>query len=104
MRLGLLFLSLSTLAFSATDFSRDVEPLLKKRCAGCHGAANAMNGLRLDSGEGVLKGGYSGPAVVAGKSADSRLIERVTAADKAKRMPPGPNPLQGLLFRKYRNG
>ncbi len=48
-----------------------------------------QNGLRLDDGESALKGGYSGAAIVPGKSAQSRLIERVTSSEKGKMMPPG---------------
>jgi len=62
--LGLLVVSLCP----AADFTSDIQPLLKKRCIACHGQAMRMNGLRLDTGELVLKGGYSG---VAAKDADS---------------------------------
>ena len=46
------------------------------------------NGLRLDDGAAALKGGYSGAAIVKGKSAESKLIERVTSAKDGFRMPP----------------
>ena len=49
-------------------FEKEVRPLLAERCWSCHGDAKApKGGLRLTSREGVLKGGDSGPAVVAGK-------------------------------------
>ena len=47
-----------------------------------------MGGLRLDSREGVLKGGKSGPAAVEGKSADSLLIQAVTHSHEKLKMPP----------------
>jgi hypothetical protein len=45
-------------------------------------------GLRLDTAAAMLRGGDSGPAIVRGDSAKSLLIARVSAADKAARMPP----------------
>ncbi len=75
------------------DFQRDVQPIFQKKCMACHGASNQMNGLRLDDGEAALKGGYSGVAIVPGTSATSPLIARVTASEKAKRMPPAGDPL-----------
>jgi len=48
-----------------------------------------QNGLRLDNGESALKGGYSGAAIVPGKSAQSPLLERVKSTEKGKMMPPG---------------
>ncbi len=70
------------------DFLKDIQPVLKKHCTGCHGAALQMNGLRLDAGEPALKGGYAGPAIVPGKSAESALIRRVTSDEETVRMPP----------------
>ena len=71
-----------------TDFSRDIEPILKRKCIGCHNAQLSQNGLRLDAGEFALKGGYSGPVIVPGKSADSKLIHRVASSTKGFMMPP----------------
>ena len=76
-----------------TDFSRDIEPIFARKCIACHGAAQAMNGLRLDNPEAALKGGYSGPAIVAGASADSKLIHRVASTKKDFAMPPAGAPL-----------
>jgi mono/diheme cytochrome c family protein len=72
----------------AADYAKDVAPLMKRRCAGCHGAAQANNGLRLDSAPGMLTGGYSGPAVVPGKSDASPIMERVLSNKEGVQMPP----------------
>jgi hypothetical protein len=69
------------------DFARDIEPLLAKRCLVCHGAQQQMSGLRLDQRDAALKGGDSGPDIVTGKSAESRLI-RLVAGQEKKVMPP----------------
>ncbi len=88
-----LFLSLPLFAFAAdtkpaVDFARDIEPLFRGKCQACHGAAQQMSGLRLDDGAHALKGGYSGPVILPGKSAESRLIHLVSASDQKLAMPP----------------
>src|SRR5687767_6924421 len=37
------------------DFTRDVQPLLQKRCHLCHGPQQQMSGLRLDQKEAALR-------------------------------------------------
>src|SRR5690242_7473481 len=69
------------------DFTRDVAPMLQSRCSGCHGAQQQMGGLRLDSREAALLGGYSGPAIQPGKSGESRLIQMVSSGDPKRFMP-----------------
>jgi hypothetical protein len=83
-----LLLAGSVFALGAQDFVRDVQPVFRKRCSGCHGAAMQTNGLRLDDGASALKGGYSGPAIVKGKSGESKLMERVTSTKDGFKMPP----------------
>ncbi len=78
----------SVAALSAQDFVKDIQPIFRKKCVGCHGAAQQVNGLRLDDGLAALKGGYSGPAIVKGKSAESKLIERITSSKEGFQMPP----------------
>jgi hypothetical protein len=86
-----LALSLSSVFAGPTlaeaDFERHVRPVLIEHCQRCHGAKKQMGGLRLDSREALLKGGDSGPAVVAGKTAESRLIQAVRHSGELK-MPP----------------
>src|SRR5436190_12956520 len=84
---------LSCLAFSASgqtkpDFTADIQPILRKRCEACHGAAQQLSGLRLDQREGAMSGVYSGPVILPGKSADSKLIQRVSGAAGMMVMPP----------------
>ena len=73
---------------SGVDFARDVYPVFAKRCAGCHNAKVQMNGFRLDDGAAALKGGYSGVALVPGKSAASKLMERIRSGKEGFMMPP----------------
>jgi hypothetical protein len=69
------------------DYARDVKPLLVERCYACHGNGSRQGGLQLDSREGVLKGGASGPAALAGKSGQSLMIRLVSGADPRRVMP-----------------
>jgi hypothetical protein len=72
---------------SATlTFANDVSATFQARCASCHGLkGKPKGGLDVRSRNGLLKGGDSGPAVVAGQPEYSRLWELV-ATDE---MPPG---------------
>lgn len=59
---------------ASLTWKADVGPLLQAKCAGCHGAANAMAGLNLNTFAGALQGGASGPAIVPGEPESSRLL------------------------------
>ena len=76
---------------AAVDFTRDVRPILSDRCFACHGPdkAKRLSGLRFDIEEDAfaeLAGG--GRVIVRGKPEQSALIERISTADPARRMPP----------------
>ncbi len=60
-------------------FENQVRPLLTTECFKCHSAQaeKLKAGLRLDSREGLLAGGDSGPAIVPGQPADSLLMSAV---------------------------
>lgn len=58
-------------------FERQVRPLLVEKCFSCHAGAQRKGKLSLDSHEGLMTGGESGPAVVPGEPDKSRLIEAV---------------------------
>ncbi len=69
------------------DYGKQIKPLLEARCYSCHGALKQKGKLRLDTAALAIKGGDSGPAVVAGDPAKSELLGRVSAMGK-ERMPP----------------
>lgn len=66
---------------SKVDFSRDVEPLLQKRCYQCHGPQAQMSNLRFDQKTSAMR------VIQPGNGAGSRLIRMVSGAE-AKVMPP----------------
>ncbi len=69
------------------DFVREVQPILSKHCYSCHGPDKQENDLRWDVKSAALKGGTSGPAIVPGKSAESRMIHLVAGLEKNLVMP-----------------
>jgi hypothetical protein len=71
------------------DFTRDVQPVLKRNCYACHGPGMQQSGLRLDDGAAALKGGNSGKAILPGKSGESPLVHRVRGDKGVPQMPPG---------------
>jgi hypothetical protein len=90
------FLLAGGLFFSATlfagpgpqpiQFNRDIHPILSENCFACHGPdKNQRKGkLRLDVREVAMDRG----AIVPGKTAESKLVERIFSDDPDERMPP----------------
>jgi mono/diheme cytochrome c family protein len=58
-------------------FAEVIQPILLQRCSACHGPEKHKADLRVDSLEALLKGGKSGPALVAGQASDSPMIHRL---------------------------
>src|SRR5690242_761426 len=56
-------------------FETKVRPVLAAQCYKCHGEAKQLGGLRLDTAEGVRKGGGRGPVLIAGKPDQSLLLQ-----------------------------
>lgn len=71
-------------------FETHIRPLLIRRCYECHSskAETIEGGLRLDSTAGWRRGGDSGPVIVPGKPAESRLLKAVLYQDPTLAMPP----------------
>jgi hypothetical protein len=69
-------------------FEKKIRPVLVAHCYKCHSAqaAKVKGGLRLDTREGLRKGGKSGPAVVPGDPAASLLLKAIRYEER--QMPP----------------
>ena len=79
---------------SPSEFFRArVQPVLEAKCLGCHGS-EPQGGLRLDSHEALLKGGKSGPALVAGDPDASLLVQAVRLQGDLRMPPTGALPQQ----------
>ena len=65
------------------SFDRDIQPIFAAHCLHCHGEKKQSGGLRLD----VKASAVRAAIIVAGKPAESRLYQRITAPD-GEQMPP----------------
>jgi hypothetical protein len=70
---------------TAPDFNREIRPILSDNCFTCHGPDDKqrMANLRLDTKEGAFT-----KVIIPGDSSKSLLYQRITASNKALRMPP----------------
>ena len=75
---------------SAEFFEQKIRPVLAEKCFECHSAdAKSLKGnLLLDSREGLLKGGDTGPSLVPGQPDKSLLITAIHYGDPETAMPP----------------
>src|SRR5258706_11092902 len=85
------FFLCSAFAFAQAppNYEDHIKPLFARRCFACHSAGEMRSGLNLESYAGVLKGGSSGDAVVAGRAAGSLLYKAVAREEGAPQMPLG---------------
>ena len=73
------------------DYSRDIQPLLTKYCAGCHNAREANAELDLESYTGLMQGGENGAVIQPRSLQNSRLLG-VIVGTAQPRMPPADEP------------
>jgi ankyrin repeat protein len=83
---SLIAASVSAQTPAKVDFARDVLPIFRQNCVGCHGPSQQLNGLRLDRKSSVFKNGLR--RVVPGSSANSFLIHRLSGTEYGIQMPP----------------
>src|SRR5688572_24337921 len=98
LALTVLFVRLSSAAAPTTKpsaegieyFEKHIRPVLVERCYRCHSkdAEKVKGGLLLDSRDGLLKGGDSGPVLAPGDPEKSKLIIAIRYHDEEIRMPP----------------
>jgi hypothetical protein len=70
-------------------FTDLVAPVLAANCVSCHGPARVQGGLRLDTSDGLVKGGDNGRVVTAGRASASELVRRIyLPATHEDAMPP----------------
>src|ERR1041385_8370559 len=69
------------------DFRRDVQPILRQYCIGCHGPSQQMNGFRLDRRRDAMRGGTIA-MIAPGNSQGSRLYLKLIGAQYGPQMPP----------------
>ena len=79
-------------------FESKVRPVLSQYCYECHGSETQKGGLRLDHINTILAGGDSGPALVAGNLAESRIQLAIAYENVDLQMPP-----KGILPQEARD-
>lgn len=78
-------------ADTARFFAERIAPVFAKHCYECHGGKKKYGGLKMDTLEGALKGGYDfGPGIVPWHPDKSSIVESIrwTNDDEDMRMPP----------------
>jgi Ankyrin repeats (3 copies)/Planctomycete cytochrome C len=72
------------------DFARDIQPLLRTNCYGCHSASLQNGNFRLDRRRDSMPNrvGANGARIVPGNSAVSRLYIRISGNQGGLQMPP----------------
>src|SRR4051812_12326573 len=63
-------------------FKSQVRGVLIDNCVECHGGGEVESGFDLATRKALLRGGAHGPAVVAGKSADSNVVRFISHKEK----------------------
>lgn len=90
--LVIVLLSCAAAHAAAPSYQREVLPILTAKCLQCHGpdGAHRKAGLRLDDEGSARETG----AIVPGDADASLLVQRISHADPAERMPPADFPRQ----------
>ncbi|MFN3650714.1 MAG: c-type cytochrome domain-containing protein [Armatimonadota bacterium] len=80
----------SSAAPAAVSFHKDVQPILKRQCAGCHQPSIRGGKLSVVTYAALKSGGTLGPGFVSGKPADSPLYKLISGKNPSmpKDMPP----------------
>jgi len=88
-RVWILALALSSPVWPQAEFfEARIRPILVASCYSCHDAGKATSGLRLDSKDGLQRGGSRGTALRPGDANASLLYRAISYRDPALKMPP----------------
>ena len=103
---GCLGLPWTGLAAKPVSYSRDIVPVFKRSCNGCHHPGKLKGELDLTTRAAIAKGGKHGASLKPGDPASSRLIEEISGAGPS--MPKEGEPLTkaevALVARWIREG
>ncbi len=75
-------LLLASITLGAQSFEKDLQPIFKQYCYGCHAATVKMGTLDVETHEGLMRGGNQGRIIVPGKPQESRLLLVLTGEMK----------------------
>ena len=86
-----------TIKNTTPSFAKEVLPILRANCFGCHQSAKKLGGYMMTDFQGLLGGGESGSAaIVPGKSGESHLIREIVPVDGKSEMPKKGKPLSDV--------
>lgn len=83
---------------TTVSFALDILPIFQQECIHCHGGAGNLD---LDSYQGLMDGGVSGPVVIPGQPDDSLLPKRLDGTITPQMPADGP-PLSSLEIDRIR--
>ena len=70
-------------------YEKVITPILSEKCYSCHNPNKTKGNLKMQTYAALLKGGKTGPAILAGDAQHSELVKRTLLdLDDKKRMPP----------------
>ncbi len=82
------------------DYAASVAPIFQKYCAGCHNDGDREGDFSLESYASLQKGTADGPALLAGDSANSRIVRLMTGEAEPAMPPEGePRPTEQEIAR-----
>ncbi len=84
-------------AKSEAFFEAQIRPILAGTCFRCHGGERVSGGLRVDSRQGLLEGGDSGPAIIPGDPGKSLLLQAILRQADVSAMPPAQDQALSVL-------
>ena len=85
----------------AVSYFKDIRPIVREHCAGCHQPAVKQGELTLTTYEGFMDGGAKGKVIRPGQPDQSLVIAYLTGAEKPQ-MPFGQTPLSAAQIDLFR--
>jgi uncharacterized membrane protein len=77
----------------AVAYDSIIQPMLQRKCYGCHNANKRKGGLRMDQPDLLMKGGKNGKIIVGNNATESEMIKRILLPkEEEDHMPPKEKP------------
>src|SRR5688500_5351749 len=69
------------------DFAKDIQPIFEASCVQCHARGKAKGAFSIETRADWLEGGDTGAPAIAGKSAESLVVEMISGLNPDNVMP-----------------
>ena len=70
--------------FAAPDFHKDVAPILREYCAGCHNDVDLEGEFSVETFKSLMKGGENGSGIQPGTADNSLLVQQLMKQTKCQ--------------------